>query len=115
MPKGYSIRNQSGWKHKKDSILVMSLNRTGKCLMSNNVRWKDKDVSYHALHYWVRRNFIKPDICDFCKKNPGLDNHGRTKLHWANKTDLPIRERDNWLCLCSSCHKKYDIDKKSKK
>lgn len=113
MPKGYSERNQGGWRHSRESIDKMSDNRKGLTANEKNGRWMDDKVSYPALHNWVRRHFERPDVCDRCGINPGHDTTGRNKLQWANRTGKYLRDRDDWTCLCVRCHHSYDdISKK---
>jgi len=109
MPKGYSLRNQSGWKHKKESIAIMKQNRKGLTANEKNPKWKGDDATYYALHNWIRKNFDKPSLCESCEKDPGHDKAGHTKLQWANKTKNYSRERSDWICLCISCHKKQGL------
>lgn len=113
MPKGYSSRNQGGWHHTKKSKDVMRVNRSS-LSNENNPRWRGDKVGYRALHVWIRKHYKKPAICEHCGKDPGLTRHGHTKLHWANKTKKYLRDREDWLCLCASCHKKYDLKNKIK-
>jgi len=112
MPKGYSKYNQSGWKHKKKSILKMSKNSIGLTANEKNGRWIDNKVTYPALHNWVRKHFKKGHICELCKKNPGVDKRGYSKLQWSNKDKKYTRNREDWWNLCPSCHRKYDLKNK---
>ena len=114
MPKGYSKYNQSGWKHKKKSITQMIKNRRGLTANEKNSRWKGNEVSYAALHNWIRNHYKKPKKCEKCGINPGKNIIGQTKLQWSNKTKKYLRDRDDWVCLCPSCHKKNDIKNKIK-
>lgn len=68
----------------------------------NNPKWKE-DVGYHALHQWVSYNYGKPRFCEQCKTSE------RRMYHWANISGEYKRDRDDWLRLCVSCHKKYDL------
>lgn len=67
--------------------------------------WKGDDVGYLGLHHWVERNLGQPDTCEHCGKT-GLTGH---KIHWANKNHTYKRNLADWMRLCSSCHKKYDL------
>jgi hypothetical protein len=56
--------------------------------------------SYSACHKWLSKNFVKSN-CEHCS--------GNRFIEWALKKGLKHRHlRENYLCLCSSCHKKYD-------
>jgi hypothetical protein len=107
MPKGYSKRNQSGWKHKNSSISKMKKNRRP-YNNENNPRWRGNKVSYQALHNWIRNHFIRPRFCEFCNINPGFNSRGYNNLHWANKSGKYLSNRNDWICLCGKCHRKLD-------
>lgn len=63
--------------------------------------WKDGQVGYSSLHEWIAVNWgkAKEYVCELCPKRA---------LDWANKTNTYDRNRENWMTLCRSCHKKYD-------
>lgn len=68
----------------------------------NSPRWKGDDTGYHGVHTWLRKNYGVIGICENCTKT--------SKLHWAKKKDKEYeRKRENFLHLCASCHKRYDI------
>lgn len=64
--------------------------------------------SYTSVHKWLARHFIKSKKCDHC---------GSPKfIEWAlKKGEKHDHNRDSYLCLCSSCHKKYDYTSERKK
>lgn len=113
MPKGYSKRNQGGWKHSSESKSLIAHNRSGLTANEQNPRWMGDNVSYAALHNWVRNHYKKPDKCESCKLNPGLNKRGHTKLQWANRDKKYLRNRKDWICLCAKCHKQYDVKNKA--
>jgi len=67
--------------------------------------WKGDKVGYWALHHWIERKLGKPTKCEHCEKD-GLTNN---KIHWANKDHTYKRNTTDWIRLCASCHKNYDI------
>lgn len=67
--------------------------------------WKGDDVGYMGLHYWVYKVLGKPDICQNCKKSK---LSGR-KIHWANISGNYKRDIIDWIRLCASCHKHFDL------
>jgi len=73
---------------------------------SKHYNWKGNNVSYKALHDWVNKNFGKPTRCEFCGKTSN-----QTRLHWANKSGKYLRDRKDWLMLCPSCHRLYDLQR----
>lgn len=66
--------------------------------------WKGDEVGYVALHEWVRKHLGKPDKCEWCGKS-GLKG---CEIHWANRSGKYLRNLDDWLRLCQSCHYKFD-------
>ncbi|KKL90604.1 hypothetical protein LCGC14_1903070 [marine sediment metagenome] len=109
MPKGYSKHNQGGWQHSEKAKQLMSQKKIGHVNGENNPNWRGDNISYAALHNWVRKHYVRPSVCDECGLSPGVNKIGRTKLHWANKTKKYLRDRKDWLCLCVSCHKIMDL------
>jgi transposase-like protein len=63
--------------------------------------WKGGKVGYSSLHEWIAVNWgkAKEYVCSHCP---------RQALDWANIGQIYNRERENWMPLCRSCHKKYD-------
>lgn len=62
---------------------------------------KFKSQSYSACHKWLSKHFVKHTYCDFCESSRFIEwalVRGRKHSH----------KRIDYLCLCSSCHKKYD-------
>ena len=58
-------------------------------------------IGYRALHRYIERKYGKPTKCLHCGSTE--------KLNWANKSGEYRRDFEDWLELCSSCHKKHDI------
>ena len=67
-----------------------------------NSQWKGNAVGYTALHDWVRRHKGTPSLCELCGaiKAP--------RFEWANKSKKYLRNLDDWIRLCSKCHKVFD-------
>ena len=70
----------------------------------NNGMWKDEEVCYAGIHIWVVRHKGKPKICEHC----GTTNK-ESKLNWANTDHKYKRNLNDFISLCVSCHRKYDI------
>lgn len=106
LPLEWRIKISDGNKGKIISSLTRK--KIGKANKGkNNWRWTGDNVSYNALHKWVRKNLIKSNQCQFCGK--------QTKwLDWANKSHKYRRKLTDWLCLCRNCHKRYDLIYKGK-
>ncbi len=83
MPKGVYKHNMMGVKHPN---------------------WKGEEASYLAKHNRIKVRFGKADKCEGknCKKI--------TKFYeWANKSGLYLTKRSDWIKLCRSCHRSYDM------
>lgn len=62
---------------------------------------------YQAIHKWLTAHYGKANKCENedCK---GVS----LKFHWAKKQGCKYDyKRENFLMLCISCHRKYDITK----
>lgn len=68
----------------------------------NHYLWKGDDVGYSGLHKWVRTWLGKPESCIKCGEKNKM-------IHWANVSGEYKRELHDWMRLCVSCHKKYDL------
>lgn len=75
-----------------------------------NHAWKADRVGYKGLHDWINKNLGKPKTCEHCKKT----NMTGRQIDWANKTGKYLRDSDDWLRLCKSCHRIYDLKNKEK-
>lgn len=67
--------------------------------------WKDIKVGYRALHLWLRRVKGKPTKCRHC----GIVSNQPRKIDWANIDHKYSRNPEDYIPLCKSCHKIYDI------
>lgn len=64
--------------------------------------WVGDKVSYSSLHAWVRQHKGTPQKCEHC---------GTTKLRkyeWASIDHKYLRDLDNWVRLCTKCHRQMD-------
>ncbi|MCK4501244.1 hypothetical protein KAU11_12155 [Candidatus Babeliales bacterium] len=66
--------------------------------------WVGDRAGYSAVHMWLTQHYIK-ESCDHCNKP--LEELSR--LEWANISGEYRRDREDYLCLCPSCHKKMDL------
>ena len=67
-------------------------------------RWRGDNVGYSGLHCWVYKHKGRPTQCEHCGKNILISR----RIHWANKSGNYLRDLNDWLRLCSKCHKEYD-------
>lgn len=64
--------------------------------------WVGDKVSYSSLHAWVRQHKGIPQKCEHC---------GTTKprkYEWASIDHKYLRDLDNWVRLCTKCHRQMD-------
>lgn len=68
-----------------------------------NGLWKGEKVSYAGVHIWVKKWKGKPKNCEVC----GAKDERR--YHWANIDHKYRRVLEDYISMCASCHKKYDL------
>ena len=69
--------------------------------------WKGDGAAYSTVHLWLRDHYKKKGICEHCLKEKITE--------WANIEGNYTRNREDYLELCRSCHKKYDMTEERKK
>ena len=70
-----------------------------------------KVVGKSQVHRWLEVHYGKHSICE----NPKC-KHESEFFDWAKKTGKKYeRKRENFLRLCRSCHRRYDLTPKLKK
>src|SRR3990167_6620724 len=64
-----------------------------------------KIVGKSQVHKWLDTHYGKTKVCE------GVKCKGKSSVYdWALKTGFAYeRNRDNFLRLCRSCHRKYDF------
>jgi hypothetical protein len=65
-----------------------------------NPNWKGDNVSYGALHNYMKSRIPKPKYCNLCKIKSPFDLTNISGLYKRNKND--------WKWMCRSCHMKED-------
>src|SRR5438128_11421542 len=118
--KGYKMSEQSKEKMRIAKKRVIPWNKGKKCPKLNeehkkkiglavaatkNPKWKGDKVGYFGLHLWVNRKLGRPSLCESCKTKKAK------KFEWANKSGEYKRDLEDWLRLCTSCHRKYDYSR----
>lgn len=93
-----------GKKLSKKHIDNLIKSHKGKYTSKESFHWKGDNVGYCALHEWVSRYKGKPTKCEHCGKI-FLRN---SQIHWANIDHKYRRRLNDFIRLCSSCHKIYD-------
>lgn len=67
-----------------------------------NLNWKGEEASYRSKHAWVRRYKGTPSKCEHCGRTD------KKKYEWANIDHKYRRKLEDYIRLCTSCHRKYD-------
>ena len=71
-------------------------------------RWKGEKASYEAKHMWITKHYAnEKTTCSHCNKS----KEEVSRLEWANISGEYKRDRDDYICLCPSCHRKMDLKK----
>jgi hypothetical protein len=68
----------------------------------DNPNWLGDSVGYFALHEWVRKWKGKPQVCESCGTTEAK------KYEWANVDHKYRRVLDDYIQMCTKCHRKYD-------
>lgn len=66
----------------------------------SNPSFKGSEAGYGAIHAWVRRRKIKPELCEECQSEPPRD--------LANTSGKYLRDLSDWRYLCRRCHMNSD-------
>lgn len=84
----------------------------------NHWAWKGERAGYFSKHAWIHRNFGKATEC-LNRKFDMFDFKCRgisSNYEWANKSKKYKRNLKDWIQLCRSCHRLFDMtDSKLKK
>lgn len=62
--------------------------------------WKGNKAGYSAIHDWIRRNKVKPILCEVCNQ--------KKKLQASNISGEYKRDINDFIYVCSKCHSKID-------
>ena len=98
------IGSFKGKTHTEESKKKMRKSSKGQIGLKgkNNGNWKGDNALYNSIHGWINNNFNKPENCESCNK--------KRKLEWSNKNHKYLRNKEDWRCICRSCHRRYDND-----
>lgn len=81
-------------------------NKTG----NKHHRWKGNKVHYSTIHRWIYRYYGKANKCE----NINCEVLGK-RFEWALIHEKKYKKDvDNYIQLCSRCHRKYDRSKNYK-
>ena len=66
-------------------------------------QWVGDNIGKEGVHLWVKKIKGTPRLCEHCKRTD------KKKYEWANKDHSYKRISSDYIRLCTSCHRKYDI------
>lgn len=92
-------------KEKMRQTAIINGNKPPIGRAEKNHNWKGDRVGYWALHKWIVKERGNPETCEDCGKT-GLR---KNQIHWANIDHKYRRRTEDFIRLCQSCHRKYDI------
>ena len=107
IPSRTQLESWKGKKHSKEEKKKMSEALKGKYVGENSWSWKGDKVGNRSLHYWVRKNKPKPEVCTICNEVKELE---LSNISGEYKRDI----NDYWY-LCKKCHKLFDKINKTHK
>ena len=82
---------------------------------AKNPSWKGDKANYISFHTWLRRNFGKANKCEASLIGAICSNKFKT-FQWALlKGKEHQHQRENYIQLCQSCHKRYDWKEETRK
>lgn len=74
--------------------------------------WSGLSTSYSSIHAWLGNKFGKADMCEFKR----CTNKTASVFYYALRKGFAYeRKRRNFIKLCASCHKKYDMTDETRK
>ena len=71
--------------------------------------WKGDEAGYVSKHMWMHRHHTKTGTCNHCNKEVGTAFP--TGTEWANISGKYLRDRNDFIELCRSCHRIFDYSK----
>lgn len=69
---------------------------------ANHHQWRGDEPGEQAAHLWLGRNYEKRRKCDQCSRL------GKTDFAFLHHPAPYTRNRDDYIELCRSCHKRMD-------
>ena len=99
----------------KECSKPVTINSTGFCKHCSHKKnrcifWRGNGVGYHGIHKWLYAYFGRANHCD----NPKCEGKSST-YQWAKlKEKTYQRNRENFIQLCTSCHRKYDFTEETR-
>ena len=122
MPKGHSKNPEITSQKKSEAIkkfwsypfnreMMMKKQNKGE----GSANWKGNNVGYMALHTWIRKklglaNNCQNPNCHYPRKDRrGYLMEKPKKFEWANVDHQYQRKAEDFISLCTSCHRMFDL------
>ena len=93
---------------KQENISIRTHSQASKITLNGfrseekHVNWKGDEVGYQALHTWIRSRLGTPMKCERCGRTD------KKKYEWCNVSKEYLRDLDDWIRLCTACHRAFD-------
>ena len=68
-----------------------------------NHSWVGDEALYAAIHQRIEKRFGMPRLCEHCGSTT------KSRYDWANIDHEYREDESDWMRLCVSCHRRYDI------
>lgn len=95
--------SEKGWIKKGQRLSPSTEFKKG-ILENPPKNWKGNFAGKSAIHRWVDLWKGKPKVCSQCGTETAK------KYEWTNIDHKYRRVLDDYIRLCTSCHRKYDIE-----
>jgi hypothetical protein len=90
---------QKDWANRIRKMIPSPIGSVGE----KNGSWKGDKVGYSGLHRWIAKHLGKPLKCQHC------GSITKRKYEWANIDHQYRRVKKDFMRLCTSCHRRYDL------
>ena len=102
--KGWIKKGSTPWNKGTKGVMKANSGTFGVRDVSNenHPQWKGDTPGYFAVHYWIKRNWDKPNKCEHCWRT-----HCK-RYEWAKVSGEYKRDRSDWVVLCTQCHHVFD-------
>lgn len=101
------VEARRGYKHSDETKKKISEAQKGKPRYyqrgKNHGNWKGNKAGKYPIYMWVKRMKGKPKKCEICGSSD------KKVYDWANKDHRYKRKLSDYISLCRSCHRKFDI------
>ena len=102
----YKYRRNNGFSEEVTKVLSMKTSNSLKGVKGElSRRWKGDNAGYVAKHIWIKTNYGKASKCEL------NSSHIFRRFEWANISGKYERNISDYIQLCPSCHRKFDLGK----